>query len=457
MSTDIWIVTGTDGDARALARQAAGRAGVETGDWIEKAILWGAGPGAHTVAAHGKNEPADAPPLSHAKPETLLIEREERLQPEHPPGATAAPVEENSGIDEAPAGSLLENDLYSGAAGTAGAGKSLFGKGVPLKESAWARLAQREWSGIAQRERAGTAWRKWSELARSILTALAPKGREKVAVRGAALAGAAILLALPFLWTPAGVKKPSNTGMTRAAAYTASGTSIAHEAAPSPPKPRHAALGKPTGAPEPEQMVSRLKESASAGDAKAQHDLGLLYAMGRYVKRDGRKAAIWLHRAAARGLVQAQFNLAVIYDVGQGVLRNPRKAFLLYLRAAQRNHVRAQHNLATAYARGAGIRKDYSKAARWFAAAAAAGAAASQFSLGLLYEYGVGVTRDRREATKWYGEAAKQGEARAAIRLGQLTTGTNEGAEFMSEEIQYLLSPLSFDTAKPEIATGGNR
>lgn len=441
MSTDIWIVTGTDGDARTLAREAAGRAGVETGDWVGKAILWAAGPGAPTVAARQRKAASagSAPPRATPEPAAPAQESGHRLKhadasTDFGPEAKEKLLGEDQSLDD---GETLGDTVDAGA--------STPQISLPLKESAWARLAQREWSGQAQRERAGAAWRKWAGLARNKITALAPNDRTKVAARGAVLTAAAVLLAIPFLWTPAGGKRSAETTTTKAAAV------------PDPPKPRPVAHGKPTGAGDPVRLVSRLKESASAGDADAQHDLGLLYAMGRYVKRDGRKAAIWLHRATATGLVRAQFNLALVYDLGQGVLKNRRKAFLLYLRAAQRNHVKAQHNLATAYARGAGIRKDYSEAARWFAAAAAAGAAASQFSLGLLYEYGVGVARDRREAIRWYGEAARQGEARAAIRLGEITTGTNEAAEFASEEIQYLLSPVSFDTRPAGTASGGNR
>ncbi|MEX2454223.1 MAG: SEL1-like repeat protein, partial [Rhodospirillaceae bacterium] len=163
-------------------------------------------------------------------------------------------------------------------------------------------------------------------------------------------------------------------------------------------------------------------EMAKAGDAKAQHDVGLLHLAGRYFPRDAKEAARWFEAAAVQGLAAAQFNLGVLYGSGEGVEQNPQLAFFWFQSAAEQGEPRAQHNLATAYADGRGVGQSYDLALDWFTKAANAGLVQSQYSLGRLYETGSPEHRqDLAQARVWYEKAAAQGDGDAAERLAAIS------------------------------------
>ena len=58
---------------------------------------------------------------------------------------------------------------------------------------------------------------------------------------------------------------------------------------------------------------------AEKGDAKAQFDLGVIYAKGTGVKKDVAKSFQWFHKAAEQGVVSAQTEIAWMYQNGVGV------------------------------------------------------------------------------------------------------------------------------------------
>ncbi len=58
---------------------------------------------------------------------------------------------------------------------------------------------------------------------------------------------------------------------------------------------------------------------AEQGDAKAQNNLGFMYAKGLGVPQDYAEAVKWYRRAAEQGLAQAQTNLGVMHFTGRGL------------------------------------------------------------------------------------------------------------------------------------------
>jgi len=62
-----------------------------------------------------------------------------------------------------------------------------------------------------------------------------------------------------------------------------------------------------------------MKPYAEKGDAKAQHNLGVMYDYGRGVPQNYTEAMKWYRRAAEQGLPEAQVNLGVLYYDGRGV------------------------------------------------------------------------------------------------------------------------------------------
>jgi len=77
------------------------------------------------------------------------------------------------------------------------------------------------------------------------------------------------------------------------------------------------------------------ERAATAGEARAMHNLALYYYKGEGGERNSTKAASWFRRASDLGLVDSQFNLAQLYEGGWGVSQNPTEAYKWYLIAAR--------------------------------------------------------------------------------------------------------------------------
>ena len=77
------------------------------------------------------------------------------------------------------------------------------------------------------------------------------------------------------------------------------------------------------------------ERAATAGEARAMHNLALYYYKGEGGERNSTKAANWFRKAADLGLVDSQFNLAQLYEGGWGVSQNPSEAYKWYLIAAK--------------------------------------------------------------------------------------------------------------------------
>ncbi len=60
-----------------------------------------------------------------------------------------------------------------------------------------------------------------------------------------------------------------------------------------------------------------LRQLADQGNAKAQYNLGVLYANGQGVTQDYREAVRWFRKAADQGDADAQTNLGVMYFKGR--------------------------------------------------------------------------------------------------------------------------------------------
>ena len=114
-----------------------------------------------------------------------------------------------------------------------------------------------------------------------------------------------------------------------------------------------------------------MKPLAEQGDAKAQHNLGVMYDYGRGTPQDNTKAVKWYRRAAEQGIPEAQHNLGLIYENGQGVPRNDTEAVKWYRRAAEQGIPEAQVNLGVKYYKGQGVPQDYILAHMWLNLAAA--------------------------------------------------------------------------------------
>jgi uncharacterized protein len=108
-----------------------------------------------------------------------------------------------------------------------------------------------------------------------------------------------------------------------------------------------------------------LRPLADSGDARAQFNLGYLYANGWGVPQDYTEAVSWYRKAADQGLPAAQHYLGIAYANGDGVPQDDAEAARWYRLAAEQGYAAAQLNLGAAYADGRGVPRDPFAAYVW--------------------------------------------------------------------------------------------
>jgi len=111
--------------------------------------------------------------------------------------------------------------------------------------------------------------------------------------------------------------------------------------------------------------IDALRVRAEAGDAGAQFNLGLRYAVGAGVPEDLAEAVRWYRLAADQGDASAHYNLGLRYENGQGVPQDDAEAVRWYRLAADQGHAIGQYNLGVKYANGEGVPQDFVQAHMW--------------------------------------------------------------------------------------------
>ncbi|MDX2144684.1 MAG: tetratricopeptide repeat protein [Rhodospirillaceae bacterium] len=94
-----------------------------------------------------------------------------------------------------------------------------------------------------------------------------------------------------------------------------------------------------------ERAATLYREAAEKGYARAQHNLGVMYAEGRGVVRDMTLAIEWYRKAVAQAYVPAMTSLGIAYAEGRGVAADPATAARLLQMAADAGDRRAKEFL----------------------------------------------------------------------------------------------------------------
>ena len=85
--------------------------------------------------------------------------------------------------------------------------------------------------------------------------------------------------------------------------------------------------------------------AAEQGYARAQANLGHLFAEGLGLAKSDAEAVAWFRRAAEQGNAVGQYNLGLMHLSGRGVAKNTDEAFRLFKLAADQGNVDAQTKL----------------------------------------------------------------------------------------------------------------
>lgn len=114
------------------------------------------------------------------------------------------------------------------------------------------------------------------------------------------------------------------------------------------------------------QARSWFEKAANAGDSTAMTLLGLR----QQAQGHDAQALQWFTKAAAQGGVNAMTALARLYAEGRGVTKDEKRAFTWTKRAAEAGDGMAAAELGQRYLEGRGTAKNPAAAAQWYRSAA---------------------------------------------------------------------------------------
>lgn len=198
------------------------------------------------------------------------------------------------------------------------------------------------------------------------------------------------------------------------------------------------------------EKAKQYRLEAQQGVAKAQHNLGVCYLIGRGVPQDYKEAATLFQLAAEQGIIESQYNMAVLYRKGMGVPQNEEEALRLIQLTAEKGVDRAQYNLGLRYLKGEGVPQNEKKAVKLFQVAALKRHALAQLRLGILHHLGQGVLQDDKKAASFWQLAADQGVTKAQFYLQMLNKKKRRlQQDEEEEEAARLLLQLAADQWHP--------
>jgi TPR repeat protein len=198
-----------------------------------------------------------------------------------------------------------------------------------------------------------------------------------------------------------------------------------------------------------------FRKAAEKGHAKAQHQLGQIYAWRFSKLHDFDAALFWLNKAIeqgdsdaaislgralkdrddvtgaircweqaiAMGNTEGFYCLGHTYLDGEGVERNKDKAIALFRQAAELGNVHAQTSLGWALNDARGMLPPpatLSESLHWFTVAADRGDAYAQYTLGSISRRGYEELRDIKRAVRYLRLSGAQGYIYAQLELGYM-------------------------------------
>ncbi|XP_047079634.1 F-box protein At1g70590-like [Lolium rigidum] len=130
-----------------------------------------------------------------------------------------------------------------------------------------------------------------------------------------------------------------------------------------------------------EEAMGYYRRAAELGHPVGMCNLGVSYLEADPPEAD--EAVRWFYPATSAGNVRAQYNLGLCLQNGKGIKRNQREAAKWYLRAAEGGNVRAMYNVSLCYCLGEGFTQDHVRAKKWLQLAADCGHKKALYECGL--------------------------------------------------------------------------
>ena len=168
-------------------------------------------------------------------------------------------------------------------------------------------------------------------------------------------------------------------------------------------------------------LLQRACELRSAGGCAT---LGFLYATGKAVARDDKRAAALYRKSCELGDAQGCYNAGVMLDDGRGVKEDAARAAADYDEACELGSSTACTNLGFLYEKGRGVRQDRARAfALYERGCAGTSCLASNLggcvNVGRAYRDGIGVAVNEEKAAQIFREACDRKENQDDIHAAE--------------------------------------
>lgn len=151
-----------------------------------------------------------------------------------------------------------------------------------------------------------------------------------------------------------------------------------------------------------QQAIKFYELSARDGEDEANFQLGKIYYLKKYQKRDIEKAFEYFKKAADYEHIKAKYNLAMIYSQKQFKKHSYKDAYFLFLDLAQQDHPKSQYMVGIYLLHGFGIGKDYKLAKAWIERAYFVNNyKEASCGIALIYAEGLGVIQNLGRARKF--------------------------------------------------------
>jgi TPR repeat protein len=161
------------------------------------------------------------------------------------------------------------------------------------------------------------------------------------------------------------------------------------------------------------QAVPVLEKACELRSGSGCATLGYLYATGKAVAKDDRKATTLYRKSCELGDAQGCYNAGLMLDAGRGVREDAAKAAADYEKACDLGSSTGCTNLGFLYERGRGVKEDRAKALALYQRGCD-GSSCSPSNLGgcvnvgRSYRDGIGVAKDEAKAAEVFREACER-------------------------------------------------
>jgi TPR repeat protein len=171
---------------------------------------------------------------------------------------------------------------------------------------------------------------------------------------------------------------------------------------------------------DPKRAIELLKKGCDGGDSRSCVNLGMLTAEGIGAAKDPGGAAKLFEKGCKDGDAKGCSALGKAYLAGAGVASDPGKAASLMRQGCEGGDDSGCAGAARLYADGKGVTKDAAKAVEFMKRACDGTEAASCNELGEMYESGTAGRQDKVYAEMLYRRGCFRNSAMACVNLGRL-------------------------------------